>query len=239
MAETVAVEQAVSLPEVRTTPATRNVLEAIGIGIVLTALSYVVGYAVGWIDAVNYLEMFAVFTSYASTYLCVRERRWNYPFGIVSTAAYAVLFFQQGLMASALLNLYLAPSLVYGFLRWGKDTNTRPVTRVALKWVPVYLLVTAAAYGGVVLLMGALGASMLWADAVILVASILAQFLLDNKKIETWGVWVVVNIFAIYTYATAGLALAAFQYVFFLLNAFWGMYMWKKSKDSTDALSTV
>ncbi len=58
----------------------------------------------------------------------------------------------------------------------------------------------------------------------------MAQFMLDNKKLENWGVWAVMNCFAIYTYFAAGLALVGFQYIFFLLNVFYGYYMWNKSR---------
>lgn len=207
----------------------RNMVEGVGIGVVLTGFSYLIGILAGWVNEIAWLEVFAVFTSYVSTYLCVRERRFNYPFGAISSIAYCVLFFQQGLMASALLNLYLAPSLIYGWFRWRADAVTRPVTRVGYKWYPVYILATGAAYLGAVWVSGMLGGTMAWADGVILIGSILAQFLLDNKKLETWVVWFVVDVFAIYTYASTGLALVAFQYIFFLANTGWGHWEWFKS----------
>src|SRR5437868_360567 len=108
-------------------PLARDYLESIIIGLALTALSYGVGIWMDWIAVLNWLEVFAVFTSYVCTYLCVKERRFNYPIGAVSSAAYALLFLQSGLIASAILNAYLVPTLVYGWIRWGKDTRTRPV----------------------------------------------------------------------------------------------------------------
>ena len=80
---------------------------------------------------------------------------------------------------------------------------------------------------------------MAWTDAMILAGTILAQFLLDNKKLENWAVWAVVNVFAIYTYATAGLALAAFQYVFFLANTVYGYIIWRRSKLASDQAATA
>lgn len=208
----------------------RSTIEAFAIALILTGVSYLAGSLAGWVESLSLLEMFAVFTSYACTYLCVKERRINYPIGALSTLAYAILFYQQGLMASMLLNLYLTPSLIYGWFRWGRDSTTRPVGTVGIKWWPVYVLVTATAYLGATLLNNALGGTMAWGDGVILVGSILAQFLLDNKKIETWAVWLVVNGFAIYVYASSGLTLVAFQYVFFLLNAFYGFSVWQRSR---------
>jgi nicotinamide mononucleotide transporter len=213
---------------------TRNLYESIVIGVVLTAVSYLVGLGFHWISAgqFNWLEAFAVLTSYSCTYLCVKERRINYPIGAISSVAYAYLFLKSGLLLSAILNAYLAPTLLYGWIRWRKDANTRPVTHVGLRWVPVYLLVAGVGYVGAALLSKRLGGNMAWTDSLILAGSILAQFLLDNKKLENWGVWALVNILAIYTYAKIGLPLVAFQYVFFLGNTIYGYLTWKRSKDN-------
>jgi len=210
----------------------RDVNESIIIAVVLTALSYGLGVAFGWIDSVNYLEAFAVFTSYSCTYLCVKERRINYPIGAISSVAYCILFAQQDLVASSVLNGYLALSLAYGWYRWRSDDDARPVTHVSLRWVPVYLGVTAVAYVGVLLILGQLGASMALTDTMILIGTILAQFMLDNKKIENWWVWIVVDGFAIYTYFHSGLTLAGFQYIFFFLNCFYGLWAWNRSRNA-------
>jgi nicotinamide mononucleotide transporter len=207
-----------------------NVLQGVVIGVVLTGLSYAVGLGFGWIDAISWLEVFAVFTSYVCTFLCVLERRINYPIGAVSTAAYCVLFWQFGLVASMAINAFLSVYLIYGWYRWKSDTDTRPVTRMGLwSWV-ITALVAASGYGIVVFLATSLGGTLAWTDSLILVGTIMAQFMLDNKKIENWGVWALVNVFAIYTYFHAGLALAGFQYIFFLLNTAYGFVMWQKSK---------
>lgn len=188
----------------------------------------------GWIGSIDPLEAFAVFTSYLSTYLCVVERRFNYVAGAVSTAAYSLLFYKAGLLASTALNIYLTPMLIYGWIRWKRDADTRPVTRVSWKMVPVYLAVSALFYLGAIFLVTALGGTLAITDSMILAATVLAQFLLDNKKIENWIVWAVVNVFAIYTYAHAGLALVSFQYVFFLLNTVFGFVVWMHSKKAAD-----
>lgn len=214
-----------------------NIFQGVIIGVILTALSYAVGINFGWLEALNYLEVFAVFTSYVCTFLCVMERRANYPIGAISNAAYSLLFFQWGLYASAITTGYLTFALAYGWFRWKNDTDTRPVTRVEAKWIPAYVVATAAFYGIALVLVSAAGA-LAATDTVILIGTMLAQFLLDNKKIENWFVWMVVNVFAIYTYLNAGLALAAFQYMFFLANTFYGLFMWKKSKRTYDLAIT-
>ena len=216
----------------RTINSRRVFTEALVVAVFLTALSYLVGRIAGWLpspDLWTGLEAFAVFTSYACTYMCVKESRFNYPIGAVSTATYSLLFFHYDLVASAILNAYLTPALIYGWFRWRSDNETRHVQHVALKWVPVYILVTGFAYIGALVVARALGGDLAITDSLILIGTMLAQFLLDNKKIETWLVWITVNIAAIYTYFNADLHLAGFQYIFFLLNAFLGYYIWKKN----------
>lgn len=208
-----------------------NVAQGVVVGIILTALSYIVGLQAGWLESVNLLEVFAVFTSYVCTFLCVMERRVNYPIGAISNAAYAFLFFQFGLLASSITTAYLTIALVYGWFRWKSDSETRPVRKVEAKWIPVYVLTTLAFYGGVLWLVNIAGGTLAATDTVILIGTMLAQFLLDNKIRSTWVIWAIVNVFAIYTYSTAGLALVAFQYLFFLANTGLGWYYWNKSMD--------
>lgn len=216
-----------------------NIIQGTVLGIFLTALSYIVGISAGWVSELNYIEVFAVFTSYVCTFLCVMERRGNYPIGAISNAAYSFLFFQWELYASSLVTGYLTFALIYGWFRWKGDTDTRPVSRVEARWIPAYIITTALFYGLALALVTAVGGTLAATDTVILIGTILAQFLLDNKKIENWIVWMVVNVFAIYTYFNAGLTLAAFQYVFFLANAFYGLYMWNKSKPVDVPANTV
>lgn len=210
---------------------TANLIQGTILGLVLTLGSYLLGLQLGWVTTLNWLEVFAVFTSYVCTFLCVMERRVNYPIGAVSTIAYCVLFLQSALMASMAINAFLSVYLVYGWLRWKSDDKTLPVTKMSLiDWL-LTVAVAGAGYLVVVFLASHFGGTLAWTDSLILVGTILAQFMMDNKKIANWAVWAIVNVFAIYTYFHAGLALAGFQYIFFLANTAYGYIMWRKSHE--------
>lgn len=212
-------------------------IESVVLAVILTALSYGVGIYAGWIVDLNWLEVFAVATSYSCTWLCTRQSRWNYPIGVITTAAYSVLFYQWGMLALALFNLYLVFSLIYGWFRWGSDDNTRPVTRIPLKWY--------AGYGaiGLVILGLFLLANMLFnpagltalnpIDVGLAVASGIAQLMLDNKKLENWTLWALIDIVSIPFFIHSGLTLVAFQYIFFLANTVIGHIQWRKSMSPT------
>lgn len=202
------------------------------LAVVFTGGSYLVGLGFGWITAIDPLEAFAVFTSYACTYLCVRERRFNYVLAVITTAAYCLLFWQAELLASMFLQIYLIPTVIYGWFRWKSDADARPVRHVEVKMIPAYLGVTLAGYFGAVWLVTSLGGSLPFFDAAILDGTILAQLLLDNKRLETWVIWLLVDIIAIYVYFSSGLFLVGVQYLAFLLNTVWGYLAWRKSMKS-------
>lgn len=225
----------VALPMVSRPRATKDIIQSIIIGIILTAGTYYIGLHYGWETHLNYLEVFAVFTSYVSTWLCNVQRRQNYLWGGISTAALCVLFWHQGLLGSSIQNAYLTPSLLYGWFRWKKDTDTRPVRHIKPKTIPIYIAVTVIAYIGSLFIIHSLGGQLLLLDAIVLVGSILAQFMLDNKILENWIVWFVVDAVAIVDYIHAGLYLVAFQFAFFFINAVIAYVMWLKSRKEQNA----
>lgn len=203
-------------------------------GVVLTLLALCFGTILGVKDIPGWLEIGAVGTSFSCTFLFVLQRRQCYLWGFVTTSLYAALFWQFHLPGSAIVQVYLLGALVYGFFRWGRDADTRRVTRVKSWWWLVYILVSGVTWFGAMLISTSYGNPVPMWDSAILALSILAQWLLDNKKLETWGVWVLVNAIAVPLYWSQGLSLVAAEYVFFLGNAVWGYYEWRKSMNPFD-----
>jgi nicotinamide mononucleotide transporter len=70
-------------------------------------------------------------------------------------------------------------------------------------------------------------ASFPFIDSVILVISILAQFLLISRRLENWLFWIIVNIVAIPVYFFKGLFLTSGLYAIFLVNAIYGFKRWE------------
>lgn len=202
--------------------------------VVLTAASYGVAVAAGWttLQALSPLEIAAVFTSYICTIMCVYQTRWNYPVGVVTTFLYSWLFFRWEMYAVAVFNLHLVFSLAYGWFRWGPDETTRPVSRIKdrVGWL-VYVAVGVAILALLLTVNRVFGVTISNIEIAITVLSGVAQFMLDNKKIENWIVWAVVNVVSIWFYFQGELYLVALQYVFFLFNTAFGFARWRNSHD--------
>lgn len=213
-----------------------NFIKALILGVILTQISFVVATNLGWNYEFNWLEYIAVASSYACTLLCVWQSRWNYPIGVFTTFLYSILLWQWGMPALAIFNLYLVFSLAYGYWRWGPDGKSLPVTDLKFDgWLLGYVGLGVCIY---FMLIGAdwfilqkelQAAPMLATDIIAAVLSGIAQFLLDNKKRQTWMVWAVVNVFSIYLFVAQGLYLVMFQYIFFLGNTIYGWISWTRS----------
>jgi len=199
---------------------------------VLTYISYALGIHYAWIDSLNWLEIAAVWTSYSCTYLCVFQSRSNYPIGALSVVLLGILFYEQKLFGSMALQIYLFPTLLYGWWRWGPDKVTRPVTHLGFDlWTLGYGLLTLAAFGITYETSTYFDGNAAVLDSSIFAGSILGQFLLDNKKMENWWVWILVDIVSVYEYTGQGLFVVAIQMGLFILNAVWGLYEWNKTKE--------
>ena len=72
-------------------------------------------------------------------------------------------------------------------------------------------------------------------DSHILCFSILAQFLLMRRKVENWLCWIIVNSLAVPLYFIKGLFLTSGIYAVFLVNAMFGLALWKKNVGSSAA----
>lgn len=213
------------------TASLKTFIHSLGIAGFLTMFSLILAHNMGWttFGENNLWEVAATFASFSCTYMCVMQTRWNYPMAVVSVMLLAYVFWQADLLASAILNVYLLPTVIIGYFMWGKDSNTKSVEHVRWNILPVYALFTVGAYLGAWGIVHYFGGELAALDSWLLIGSIFAQFLLDRKKIETWMVWISVNIVSIYVYFESGLYLLAIQFFFFLLNAVFGYYKWWRS----------
>lgn len=196
-------------------------------GIGATLASWAVAHQVDYVFSL--WELFAVFTSYVCTFLCVMQTRTNYIWGIVTVALYCKVFYDGALYASAATQVYLSGAIIYGWFRWKSDATPRPVRTLPWRLSGIYFFSTMAVYFGAVFVTSLFGGSLPFMDSAILALTILAQFLLDNKRLENWYVWIAVNLMSIALYWQSGLYLVVFQYVIFLANTLFGLYMWRKS----------
>ena len=181
----------------------------------------------------SWIEIIAVVFGVACVVLTVRQNIWCWPTGLVQVLLFIVIFYQVKLYSDLILHVVYVWLQVYGWYHWthgGVRKQQLAVTTLEshnrLLWIAVTIVVTAI-WG---LLMAVLtDASLPRLDAFTTVASLVAQWLMARKKLESWLFWVTVDIFAIGIYWYKELYYTSGLYAVFLVLATIGWFAWLKS----------
>ena len=64
-------------------------------------------------------------------------------------------------------------------------------------------------------------------DSFVTVVSIIATYLMVQKKIECWLAWLLADVVATYLYLTKGIVLVGLEYFAFCLIAAFGFWRWR------------
>ncbi|MBC7685260.1 MAG: nicotinamide mononucleotide transporter, partial [Bdellovibrionales bacterium] len=156
------------------------------------------------------LEITANVASAACILLAGRNNIHTWWTGIVGCTLFAVLFFQSNLYADVVLQVFFVVTGLVGWVQWmrGDKGDTLPITNARVKTlvliVPVAVVATAA-YGA--LLHYYTKAYAPFVDSAVLVFSVVAQFLLMQRKVDNWPFWILVNTIAVPLYASRELYL--------------------------------
>jgi nicotinamide mononucleotide transporter len=187
-----------------------------------------------WWASVTWTEIFGALTGLCCVWLYGRESMWAWPIGIANAALFAVMFFSARLYSDVVLQIVFLILSLHGWLVWafGGPAKTRLKISVGLPIHRVMALVLTTV--GVASAAGSYfarctDAALPYWDAVILAASLTAQWLLNKKQIENWLVWVGVDVLAVGTYAYRGLLLTSLLYGIFFVLALRGYFAWRRT----------
>lgn len=180
----------------------------------------------------SYLELFAIIFTTASIWLAARNNILTWSTGIIGSLLFGVLFYQSKLYADVTLPVFFIVTSISGWLAWSTRNNELlPITSItpkeAIKYGTIAILATAS-YGS--LLHFFTDAYAPFIDSAVLALSVLGQFLLINRKLQAWIVWLLVNTLSVPLYFSRGLDMTALLYVVYWFNAIYGYYSWNKQK---------
>jgi nicotinamide mononucleotide transporter len=173
---------------------------------------------------VTLLELLAVITSLTGVWLGTTGSRFTWPWWLIGSALYAVLFLQYDLIASAFLQLVFIVGAIWGWFGWGK-TGAKP-GRLSSKFRLIWFLTLILSWVLLAPTLARIGAAATWPDSFILLGSVIAQILMVREKFEAWPIWFVVNIVATVHYANQELWFTSILYIVFTAVAIVGWRKW-------------
>jgi nicotinamide mononucleotide transporter len=184
---------------------------------------------------VSALEWIAAIVGAYSVYLSVRQNIWSWPTAIVNVVLYTVVFFQAKLYADMGLQVIYAVLSVYGWYEWlygGANRTELRVTRTSPRMGAVLTVISlagAAALG--LFLERTTDAALPFMDSFLSSTSLAAQWMMTKKKLESWLVWIFVDVFYVGMYVFKHLYVTAGLYTVFLILAVRGYVDWRRSSS--------
>lgn len=174
-------------------------------------LADVVGYA-----ASNRLEASAAVSGLLCVWLLMRQSLWTWPLGLYYAIVSVYLFVGAGLPGQVCLHIYFIVMNAYGWYHWARgDAETDGGLVVTRTDERTLLTLLAVAVVGVGVLAAVFdhftGSTLPYLDFSLTVLSVAAMWLQARKKLESWVIWIVVDV------AYVGLFYATSSYFYLVL----------------------
>jgi len=183
------------------------------------------------------MELVAVIAGLIYILLAAKNDIRCWYFGILSTVIWVWVTVEvYSLYADGLLNFFYVIMGFVGWYQWkkgGSDGSELPVSQIPVHKLLLILLagLVFSFAGGRFLAQYTPAMATYW-DASTTVFSIIATFMLIQRKIENWPLWIVTNTAYIGLYLTRGAYGFAALFVIYTVLAFYGWQSWKRELRS-------
>jgi nicotinamide mononucleotide transporter len=189
------------------------------------------------------IEIVAALLGIANIALLVRRSVWNYPFGLLMVAIYAVVFYRARLYPDACLQVFFFVVQLYGWWNWVHGRNDDGLVRVEIlspreraMWVTV-TVAFALAIGW--FFSTYTNASAPWMDGSIAAMSVVGQYLLSVRRIENWYLWIAADTVAVPLYLWKGLYATSALYLIFWGFSLAGYFEWRREVHAQNAMDAI
>lgn len=181
------------------------------------------------------LEIVATLFGVLCVALTIKRNIWCWPTGLLMVFCYIFIFYEVKLYSDMALQVVYVFLQIYGWWYWLKGGKSEGQDKVPIRelthksklnWIAAAAILTACVGTAMNQLTDA--ALPYW-DASTTVLSLLAQWLMGRKVLESWLFWIVVDVLSIGIYLTKGLYLTSGLYFVFLIMATAGWFAWRKS----------
>ena len=165
--------------------------------------------------------------------LLVRRSVWNFPVAMVMVSLIGFTLFDARLYSESGLQAFFFVVNAVGWYQWrriGVSENAVPVHWMSpaarLQWAAITVALSVS-LGWVMHTFT--NAALPFADSAVAGASIAAQLLLNNRKIENWVLWVGIDVVSVALYLTRDLFFLAVLYIAFLVISIIGLRQWTRA----------
>ena len=168
---------------------------------------------------------------------------WLWPVGIVMSLFYVVIFFHGKFYADAAVYLYYIGANTYGLLKWtqlrrqsltgdGAEANELAITHVPANKILSITTTALVLWGFLYWILSTFTDSPVpLGDAFTTALSIVAMWMLAQKYLEQWLLWIIVNIVSTALYFWKGLYPTGILFIVYVFVAVMGYLRWSKEME--------
>jgi nicotinamide mononucleotide transporter len=199
--------------------------------------------------AMSYVEFFAVIAGLIAVALSAKANIWSWPIGIINVVLSAFFYYQIQLYPDMFLMFFFFVTNLMGWWRWGnpktEEADWKKELKVSFMKRKHFLFLFLAGLAGTFLvgtlasklhewlpLLFNLPSAYPFIDSFILVMSVITTFLMIQKKVECWIIWIVIDVVATYLYFLKGAKFFGVEYLIFTLIASFALWNWMKEYRS-------
>lgn len=179
------------------------------------------------------IEGIAVITGILCVWFNVRQNILTWPTAIVSSAFFAVVFFDARLYTTMLLQGLFIVISIYGWRAWltgGPEGGTLLVTRIKLKTsLLLSALLVLGTIGFIYILTSFAESNHPILESMTTSLSVIASWMAARKLLESWLVWITTDLIYLGLYFVTELYLTLLLYALYLGLATSGYLQWRKS----------
>jgi nicotinamide mononucleotide transporter len=207
-----------------------------------------------WDYPMSHLEFWGFVTGLLAVYLSAQEKVSSWYIGLVNVSLSFFLYFQVQLYPDMFLQVFFFVTNLIGWWQW---THPKPYEANALEQLKItslglrnWVLVLVIGSAGTVL-MGFFAQNLHtilprifskpsafpYMDSFVTVMSIMATFTLIRKKIESWYLWLLIDLIATYMYFLKGIKVYSLEYAIFCVIALIGAVQWTKEYQKANSQS--
>jgi nicotinamide mononucleotide transporter len=183
--------------------------------------------------AAHWTEVFGFATGALCVILAARRNILTFPLGIASNLVYIVVFFEVALYADMGLQVVYIVLGVTGWIGWNRakavDDRAATVQVPRRAILPLVLVLVAGAALLTWVLISFTDSTTPVPDSATTSASLVAQFMLNRRYIESWFVWIAVDVAYIFLYLYKELYITSALYLLFIAFCVYGYRTWRRA----------
>lgn len=184
-------------------------------------------------QSMTIIEMIATVFWLLSVYYTVKQNILCWPTGVVMVSLYIYIFYDVKLYSDAILQVIFLFLQFYGWYLWkfwGKQKDQLHIKTISNTWrILISVGIIAVSIGWWYFMSTKTDNALPYADSFVLYMSLVAQLFLSFKILESWVLWILVDILSLWLYYRKGLYVTFWLYFIFLILATLWLLEWMKN----------